>query len=178
MNDCANKVRNLRLKNYIHKEDTAINKRIHDAYRGEQYGIVFFSHFLSLYKNEQKSALWETLIKVEVLTAKLLEQHLIKNQFTFKSHDPEMERKGHNEAEQWLTLSWDRLTITLTSWVEPYEKKYRAWVDEAPAHKDVFQLIADHETAIYRCWQHEQEGKSGLPALKHFLQQYSGKETP
>ncbi|MCG7498104.1 hypothetical protein MHO82_14635 [Vibrio sp. Of7-15] len=153
-----------------------MNKRIHTAYQGEQYGIAFFNHFLKLYKNEHKPTLWQTLIKVETLTAQLLEEHLIRNQLLFKSHDPEMERKGQNEAEQWLTLPWDKLTITLANWVEPYEKKYRAWVDEASAHKDIFRLIADHETAIYHCWQRERKGVNGLLPLEHFLERYSEKK--
>nr|WP_255958434.1 hypothetical protein [Vibrio campbellii] len=38
--------------------------------------------------------------------------------------------------------------------------------------REAIELIADHETAIYHCWQQYHAGASALPALDAFLTKY------
>ncbi|MGF1886755.1 hypothetical protein L4D13_11515 [Photobacterium profundum] len=147
--------------------------RIHTAYKGEIYGISFFSFFAKNYADKSHSQLWETLIHVEVLTAKLLEPYLDKHSIEYDKHNTDMQLKGIKDAEFWVDLPWDQLVQTLTNWVEPYEEKYRVWAEEAKENIQAFSLIADHETAIFQCWKAEMIGKSGVPILLRFIKRYS-----
>ncbi|MDD9157609.1 hypothetical protein PVK64_15665 [Aliivibrio sp. S4TY2] len=150
-----------------------MKKRIHSAYKGEIYGISFFTYFADNYTDKKSHPLWLALTQVERATADLLEISLHKLQIPFERHDPLMIDKGIIDAKRWLTLPWNELVDTLTDWVKPYEKKYREWALEAEDHTEVFQLIADHETAIYQCWKAEQNGEPGIGYLSTFIQKYT-----
>lgn len=146
--------------------------RIYNAYQGEVYGIVFFTYFSEHYSMLSKNELWNTLINVEVLTAQPLEQTLTRHSVQFDIKDQAMLVKGASDAKKWIHLEWNALVNTLTHWVEPYEVKYREWAAEATEEMEAFQLIADHETAIYECWKAELNQQSGLPILLSFIEKY------
>ncbi|ODS05553.1 hypothetical protein [Vibrio scophthalmi] len=147
-------------------------KQIIAAYDGEIYGIAFFEYFAANYADPSRLTLWQTLIEVETLTAQQLHVGLTELEAKFVINSSEMQQKGVNDAQKWVDLAWPKLTETLLPWIAPYEEKYRDWVHLAASHHSLFALIADHETAIYQCWQHEQSGQSGIPILQAFLQQY------
>ncbi|WP_394134424.1 hypothetical protein [Aliivibrio fischeri] len=146
--------------------------RIYNAYQGEVYGIAFFTYFSERYSILNKNELWNTLINVEILTAQLLEPTLTKHKVPFDIKDQAMLIKGTSDAKKWIHLEWNELVNTLTHWVEPYEVKYREWAAEATKEMEAFQLIADHETAIYECWKAELNQQSGLPILLSFIEKY------
>ncbi|PKF48863.1 hypothetical protein [Enterovibrio nigricans] len=150
-----------------------MNAQLLTAYRGEIYGIAFFSYFAKNYADKTRLTLWETLIQVETVTANLLEPHLRTSFIPFKKDDVEMQAKGIVDAEKWISLPWDELTEILTDWVEPYEVKYREWYAEAEKNQEAFALIADHETAIFECWKAFKNGEDGEKFLRNFIQQYS-----
>ncbi len=147
--------------------------RIHAAYKGEIYGISFFSYFANHYSDKSHSQLWETLIHIETLTAKGLEPSLDKHSIEYDRHDKKIQLKGREDAAAWLELPWPQLVQTLANWVEPYESKYREWAKEAREEINAFHLVADHETAIYECWKAEILGQSGVPVLLQFIKQYT-----
>ncbi|EVT82015.1 hypothetical protein D046_9243, partial [Vibrio parahaemolyticus V-223/04] len=71
-----------------------------------------------------------------------------------------MMEKGLSDAEKWIDLPWSKLVATLLNWVEPYEVTYREWQtlaieknSNAVNFQTAFDLVAEHETAIYQCWQ-------------------------
>ncbi|EOA8958837.1 hypothetical protein ACIMS1_004528 [Vibrio harveyi] len=150
---------------------------IQSAYYGEIYGIAFFNHYLNHYAHRKSQTLWQTLIEVEELTAEKLKPILLVNGIDTENQHQEMLDKGLADAAKWIELPWLELVATLLKWVEPYEMKYRAWYEEASQHysiseREAIRLIADHETAIYHCWQQYYIGESGLPALNKFLAKY------
>ncbi len=152
------------------------------AYYGEIYGIAFFNQYLKRHSHTQQTELWQTLIDVEILTAEKLKPVLIMHDIDVESRNKEMQEKGRLDAEKWIELPWDDLISTLLSWVEPYEIKYREWNKNAQEFADLdpnsnsentaFQIIAEHETAIYQCLKQYHSGKSGLPILEAFLTKY------
>ncbi|MGR5131022.1 hypothetical protein [Vibrio alfacsensis] len=149
------------------------------AYYGEIYGIAFFNHYLNNYSRAKRDELWETLIKVEELTAQKLKPILTAIGMDIESRHKEMLDKGLADAEMWIALPWEELVSTLLTWIEPYEVKYRQWHEEVKvseehsmAERNAIELIADHETAIYHCWQQYSCGESGLPILNAFLAKY------
>ncbi|MFL7013299.1 hypothetical protein [Enterovibrio norvegicus] len=156
--------------------------RIHSAYKGEVYGISFFTYFADHYSDSSanvatenaREALWEALVLVEALTADLLEETLKARGVSFDRNDEEMRRKGEEDAHAWVVLPWSELVKTLIHWVAPWELKYREWLDDAPADcHAVFLLIAEHETAIYQCWEAEQRGETGVDILNDFIRKYT-----
>ncbi|MDK9771817.1 hypothetical protein [Vibrio sp. B181a] len=149
------------------------------AYYGEIYGIAFFNHYLSNYARSEQPLLWQTLIEVEELTAEKLKPVLLANDMDIENRHQEMLDKGLADATKWIGLPWQELVATLLKWVEPYEVKYREWYEEVKTsqqysitEREAIELIADHETAIYHCWQQYHSGVSGLPALDAFLTKY------
>ena len=149
------------------------------AYYGEIYGIAFFNHYLNHYAHGEQQTLWQTLIEVEELTAEKLKPVLLASGMDIENRHQEMLDKGLADAAKWIELPWPELVATLLKWVEPYEMKYRAWHEEVKAsqqysiaEREAIELIADHETAIYHCWQHYHINESGLPALNAFLAKY------
>lgn len=149
-----------------------MTQRILSAYKGEVYGIAFFTHFVNHYQHASPSLFWQHLVDVEIRTADLLEIELEKHHISHNRHDADMINKGIADAAKWIELPYNALIATLTSWVEPYESKYRLWSQEA-SDDEALVLIAAHETAIYHCLKAEQNGISGLPILKQFLKDYS-----
>lgn len=147
-------------------------ERIRVAYDGEIYGIAFFNYFAVQYGDKKRLALWQCLIEVEQLTADLLQEGLIQHGVVFELDTIEMQQKGKKDAAKWIDLAWPDLIETLLPWIEPYEVKYREWAQAAQSEQNLFSLIADHETAIYQCWQLEQKGQSGIVILQAFIQQY------
>ncbi|MGF1834377.1 hypothetical protein [Photobacterium sanguinicancri] len=158
-----------------------MNQKILTAYQGELYGIAFFEYFAKHYTEQNKQTLWDTLIAVEVRTAKLIEAYFDSVQQPYNNHDLKMISKGEADAQKWISLSWGQLITTLEAWVEPYERQYRDWYNQTEKHPDleqsVFELIAAHETAIYTCWQEECQQKSGIEPLQSFLTQYTLQES-
>ena len=152
-----------------------MKNRIYDAYRGEIYGISFFSYFAKNYAEKSHLQLWETLIQIETLTADLLEASLDRLLVKYDRYDSDMQQKGEEDAAAWLDLPWPALVQTLIDWVKPYETKYRLWAEESTEERDTFLVIAAHETAIYQCWQTEIHGQSGIPSLLKFIKQYSAR---
>ncbi|GIU38052.1 hypothetical protein L2719_07135 [Shewanella schlegeliana] len=151
-------------------------ERIQNAYDGEIYGISFFSYLDNNYQFKASSkTLWKTLIQVETLTANLLENTLAEHQFEYDCNNGAMINKGNSDAQKWCHLPWAELVDTLVNWVEPYEKKYRDWADEARIETDSFRLIAEHETAIYECFKAEKVGISGEMILLDFINKYQAK---
>ena len=146
--------------------------RIQQAYQGEIYGIAFFSYFAAHYPNSQYQPLWHRLIEVEQLTADLLAAHLRHHELGYADNDRDMQAKGVADAHAWITLPWPELVTTLVDWVAPYEHKYRLWLTEADNDMAAYQLIAEHETAIYQCWQSQLQGLPGITYLSAFLTKY------
>ncbi|KXI23542.1 hypothetical protein [Photobacterium sanguinicancri] len=159
-----------------------MKQNIQTAYQGELYGIAFFEYFAKHYTEQKQQTLWDTLIAVEVRTAKLIEAYFDSVQQHYNNHDPKMISKGEADAQKWIALPWDELVITLEAWVKPYERQYRDWYNQTEMHSaielPVFELIAAHETAIYTCWQEECQQKSGIEPLQSFLTQYTLQESP
>ncbi|MEZ9524705.1 hypothetical protein [Enterovibrio norvegicus] len=156
--------------------------RIHSAYQGEVYGISFFTYFADHYSDASanvatenaREALWEALVLVEALTADLLEETLKARGVSFDRNDQEMQQKGVEDAHAWVALPWNVLVDNLVHWVAPWELKYREWLDDAPSDfRSTFLLIAEQETAIYRCWEAEQRGESGVDILNDFIRKYT-----
>ncbi len=143
----------------------------------------FFLHLLCRYYSDSsanvatenaREALWEALILVEALTADLLEETLKARGVNFDRNDEEMRRKGEEDAHAWVTLPWSELVKTLIHWVALWELKYREWLNDAPAdYHAVFLLIAEHETAIYQCWEAEQRGEIGVDILNDFIRKHT-----
>ncbi|MEZ8741236.1 hypothetical protein L4D00_15130 [Photobacterium swingsii] len=153
-----------------------MNHKILTAYQGELYGIAFFEYFAKHYTEQNKAALWETLIAVEIRTAKLIEAYFDRMQQPYNHHDTAMVNKGETDAQKWISLPWSELVTTLEAWVKPYERQYRDWYNQTEMHTalelPIFELIAAHETAIYDCWQNESQHQSGIEPLQHFLNRY------
>ena len=154
-----------------------VSQQIVAAYDGEIYGIAFFDYFTSNYADASRLSLWNALIEVEVVTAQRLQAGLMACGVEFEIERLEMQQKGKKDAAKWIDLAWPDLTDTLLPWIAPYEVKYREWAEQArqdslPHTQALFDLIADHETAIYQCWQQEQNGRSGMAVLQVFVQQY------
>ncbi|HHI4970361.1 TPA: hypothetical protein ACP5TT_002992 [Vibrio parahaemolyticus] len=149
------------------------------AYYGEIYGIAFFSNYLNNYKQAEQRALWQTLVDVEKLTAEKLKPVLQAHGMEIEDRHQEMMEKGLSDAEKWIDLPWSELVATLLNWVEPYEVTYREWQtlvieknSNAVNFQTAFDLVAEHETAIYQCWQRYHTNESGLPILHAFLAKY------
>lgn len=144
------------------------------AYRGELYGIAFFTAFAQQYSDDTHINKWQLLIQVEEVTAKLLKNGLTPLGMDCPQADPEMENKGVKDAENWLHLSWPALLDTLIPWVEPYAVRYRRQADDATVHHDLYALVRDHEDAILNFLQAEKARPgTGLPYLQHFLTTYA-----
>ncbi|OAN17963.1 hypothetical protein A3K86_03325 [Photobacterium jeanii] len=153
-----------------------MNQHINTAYQGELYGIAFFEYFANHYTQKSNAKLWQTLIDVEVRTARLIEQYYLAEGIEFQSQNLAMIEKGEHDAKRWIDLPWDDLVTTLEQWVAPYEKQYREWAQSSEElssqQQAVFDLIAAHETAIYLCWQAECRSQPGQNHLEDFLSEY------
>ena len=185
-------------------------ERLIEAYYGELYGISFFQVFQNHYYQQQQQqqnndnddrhrivSLWNHLIEIERNVAKIIYDYLTHNNYQENSlllNDDDiqkqrevMEMKGIHDAQKWIDMDFNTLTITLRDWVRPYESKYREWKeDEVVDHPDndeitdkeqynnVWEIIVDHETTLLNCWENECRGHSGLPLLQDFLMRRFG----
>lgn len=148
-------------------------EQLYTAYLGELYGIAFFSAFTEKYSDNQHINKWQTLLRVEQVTARLLKAGLESLGKPCPSVDTEMTEKGLREAEKWLELGWTELIDTMIPWVEPYALKYRQQARQAGSHQALFQLVQEHEDAIlaFLLAEQSQQGNSLAP-LQHFLSRY------
>ncbi len=159
--------------------ESSANKKIITAYLGEVYGISFFQYLSHHHTDEKTRDLWQKLIEVESLTADKLELYLTSKKTPFNREDKQQGLKGENDAKRWVTLPKEALLSTLSSWVAPYEVKYRQWVNDAkstqvaPIELAALELIAAHETAIYLCLNAEVIEQSGITYLEHFLEKHA-----
>ncbi|KJG02042.1 hypothetical protein [Photobacterium angustum] len=148
--------------------------QLYNAYLGELYGIVFFKTFAEKYSDDSHNNKWQTLIKVEELTAKCLKDGLEALGHPCPDYDQEMENKGLADANKWLALPWQELVDTMVPWVAPYQQRYQQQADEATEHRYLFTLVADHENAIYDYLLAEQRGdNSALDILTTFMNKYA-----
>ncbi|WP_153913120.1 hypothetical protein [Shewanella sp. TC10] len=149
-----------------------MNQRIHQAYLGELYGIAFFTLLMNVEEDKPRQSLWRKLVEVETLTGEHLLSHLLKQSERFSYPVEQMTQKGNHDAQKWMKLEWHELLQTLVKWVEPYEVEYRQWANDCTENQVIFDLIADHETAIYQCLQAELAQKNGQALLDQFLTKY------
>ncbi|MCG3864802.1 MULTISPECIES: hypothetical protein [unclassified Photobacterium] len=148
--------------------------QLYNAYLGELYGIVFFNAFAEKYSDDSHNNKWQTLIKVEKLTAQRLKDGLEALGQICPDYDRDMEKKGLEDANKWLPLPWKELVDTMVPWVAPYQQRYQQQADEATEHLTLFTLVADHENAIYDYLLAEQQGnKNALDILTTFIKKYA-----
>lgn len=155
--------------------EISAKQKIVAAYQGELYGISFFKYFLHHYEDSDAQYLWQKLIEVESLTAEKLALFLNAKLITFSRESKQQSLKGESDAKAWVTLEKQQLLATLSTWVMPYEVKYREWLHDAQTlnicadELNALKLIAAHETAIYLCLNSEKSGQSGIHYLEQFL---------
>ncbi len=147
------------------------------AFRGEVYGIAFFTHMLTHYQGytdeaAQRPAL-ELLLKVEQITAAIMAAHLPTLEVPCDLDDPLMRAQGIKDADAWLNLGWPELINTLVDWVAPYQQQYRDQSERAGGFWPLFYLVDKHETAIFDYLQAEQQGdKNATAVLQRFIDAY------
>ena len=147
------------------------------AYLGELYGIAFFTAFAQKYSDDTHIYKWQLLIHVEQITAKRLKDYLDPLGLSSPEQDLPMENKGRQDAQKWLTLDWSTLIDTLVPWVEPYALRYRQDALQATSHHAMFDLVQQHEDAIYAFLLAEQQAThSGGPHLEAFIARYQNDE--
>ncbi|EAR57509.1 hypothetical protein SKA34_07983 [Photobacterium sp. SKA34] len=148
--------------------------QLYNAYLGELYGIVFFKTFAEKYSDDSHNNKWQTLIKVEELTAQCLKDGLETLGHPCSDYDQDMETKGLADANKWLALPWQKLVDTMVPWVAPFQQRYQQQADEATEHRALFTLVADHENAIYNYLLAEQQGdNNALDILTTFINKYA-----
>ena len=150
-----------------------MNDHILKAYKGEIYGIAFFEHFSHHYSDKNHEQLWNALVEVEKLTAKLLLKYLRQSKEQIQYDSNEIKQNGIRDAEKWINLPWLELISTLIVWVKPYEEKYISWATKANNGLAIFNIIADHETAILLSLKNEEHGVSGISYLTSYIELYS-----
>ncbi|BDM65818.1 hypothetical protein NFHSH190041_32700 [Shewanella sp. NFH-SH190041] len=137
--------------------DKQQREQLQQAYRGELYGIAFFSTMLAGFRDWDAMGrhrhAFELLLQVERVTAAQLERQLPSFGCVCQPHDEEMAAKGDADASRWLNLSWESLIDTMVDWVAPYQEVYRQQRVKAEQHHspmtELFHLVDEHETAIY-----------------------------
>lgn len=147
------------------------------AFRGEVYGIAFFTHLLEHYSGytdeERQRHILTMLLQVEQVTAAIMAAHLPTLDVRCDMADPQMQYQGQQDADKWLSLSWPRLIDTMVDWVTPYQRQYREQNENAGGFWPLFYLVDKHETAIYEFLQAEQIGDENAPEiLRRFLDAY------
>lgn len=144
--------------------------QLYSAYLGELYGIAFFTAFADKYSDDTHINKWQLLIQVEEITAKKLKIGLDAVGRHCPEHVPAMQAKGEHDAEKWLHLCWGDLINTLLPWVAPYADQYRAQAAAATEHHALFDLVQQHEDAIYAFLLAEQHTTgSGCTILEAFI---------
>lgn len=147
--------------------------KVLQAYNGEIYGIAFFEHFITHYPHPSNTQFWQKLIDIEMLTANILHKWLVSANVEFEINPESMQLKGQLEAKKWINLPWSELIETLLPWIAPYEHLYCEWEDSAQKDRQIFTVIAEHETALYHSWQREQRGENGIELLDAFINRYA-----
>jgi len=148
-------------------------EQLYTAYLGELYGIAFFTAFAEQYSDDSHINKWQKLILVEQITAQRLKTGLEPLGKVCPDVHPEMEEKGCRDADKWLALDWTSLINTMTPWVKTYALKYRQQANQAIEHKALFQLIQEHEDAIFAFLQAEQQqDANSLAPLETFIHRY------
>ncbi|MGF1688205.1 hypothetical protein L4C36_16175 [Photobacterium japonica] len=146
---------------------------LHAAYLGELYGIAFFTAFAQEYSDDTHIYKWQLLIQVEQITAKRLKNYLDPRGIACSTHDMAMENKGRQDAQKWIDRDWPTLMDTLVPWVKPYALRYRQDAAQATDHHAMFDLVQQHEDAIYAFLLAEQQAThSGTPHLEAFIARY------
>lgn len=151
----------------------AIDK-LYSAYLGELYGISFFSTFIEKYSDNRHNNKWLTLLKIEEITARELKIGLTHLGKICPEYDEEMHQKGIKDANKWLALPWPTLVDTMVNWVAPYQQAYQQQADSAQQYQDLFDLVADHENAIYDYLLAEQaQDPHSMRILTDFINRYN-----
>lgn len=148
---------------------------LHEAYRGELFGIEFFKAFAENAEDKRERQKWQWLVELEVYTATLLKKWLEEEAgLSCAWKDPEMEAKGREIAQPWLSLEWQELMETLDPWIEGYAIKYREMAEgAAPGHYRISDMAAAHEEAILSFVQAERAGKAdSMKAVNDFMENY------
>ena len=149
-------------------------KKLHTAYMGELFGIVFFKAFKERSTDPSELQKWDHLIKVEQRTAELLKVYLEPLGMRCPPSDKEMTKQGLDQAQAWLDLSWGPLMQTLAPWIREYAEKYRRSADGATEHRDLWNMVADHEEALLAFVEGERDGVSdSLEMVRGFLKRYA-----
>ncbi|MGF1725720.1 hypothetical protein [Photobacterium nomapromontoriensis] len=144
--------------------------QLYSAYLGELYGIAFFTAFAKKYSDDTHIKKWQLLIQIEQITAQKLQSGLDAVGLSCPENDLAMQNKGEQDAEKWLDLPWNDLINTLLPWVAPYAQKYQEQAATATEHHELFNLVQQHEDAIYAFLQAEQQSTgSGVSILETFI---------
>ena len=148
--------------------------QLHNAYLGELYGISFFTTFIEQYSDPRHNNKWQALLEVEIITAKELKLALIPLGITCPDYDQKMAQQGIEDANKWIHLPWTALIDTMVVWVAPYQQRYQQQADNAQQYHELFNLIADHENAIYDFLVAEQaKSTESLQILQHFIDSHT-----
>ena len=148
--------------------------QLHNAYLGELYGISFFTTFIEQYSDPRHNNKWQALLEVEIITAKELKLALIPLGITCPDYDQKMAQQGIEDANKWIHLPWTALIDTMVVWVAPYQQRYQQQADNAQQYHELFNLIADHENAIYDYLLAEQRNEeNSLDVLTAFIKKYA-----
>ena len=152
----------------------SVKEFLYEAYRGELFGIAFFSAFAETAEGSEAHEKWLALIELEHHTAALLKRWLERNGQVCAAKDPEMEAHGRETALPWLALDWNSLMATMAPWIEGYAIKYRDRADGAPPELYwICDMVAAHEEAILSFVLAEQSGKGdSLKAVQAFMTNY------
>lgn len=147
---------------------------LHEAFRGEQFGIAFFSAFAEQAKNEEELEKWLVLIELERHTAQLLKTWLDENGQVCDEYDAEMQVRGRDKASSWLDLEWHTLMDNMAPWIEDYAISYRERATSAlPEMFQICDMLAAHEEAIFSFVQAEKLGEDdSLKAVRVFMKEY------
>lgn len=127
---------------------------LYEMYLGELYGISFFTYFAKHYPERRE--VWQTLIQVEQVTAQHLLRALLQHgrcalptTTTERDLQAAMQAKGVQDAQKWIHLPWYTLMTTLAEWVSPYQQHYQKCAENATDLHHVYEIVTQHETAIY-----------------------------
>ncbi|CZF85166.1 hypothetical protein [Grimontia marina] len=147
--------------------------QLKSAYFGELYGIAFFQHFIERRRDGDKQRVWQLLLDVELLTAKCLREGFEQLSEFVPETDQAMTSKGIKDAGKWIDLPWQSVIDIMVDWVAPYQQRYQEATDSATEHLELFELVSDHENAIYDFLLSEQKGEiDSVSFLTDFLRKY------
>ena len=149
-------------------------KKLHTAYMGELFGIVFFNVFKERSADPLEQEKWHRLIEVEQRTAELLKAYLEPLGMRCPTSDAEMTKQGLEQAQTWIDLAWKPLMQTLAPWIREYAEMYRRSAESATEHRDIWNMVADHEEALLAFVEGERNGVSdSLEMVRGFLKRYA-----